>query len=421
MSKELVIKIENLSKIYRLGQVGTGTISHDLNRFWHRIRNKNDPYTKIAQTNHRQNKNDSNYVFALNKINLNVYKGDVVGVIGKNGAGKSTLLKIISRVTTPSEGSIKGKGKIASLLEVGTGMHQEMTARENIFLNGLILGMKKSEIESKFHEIIEFSGCRMYVDTPIKRFSSGMRVRLGFAVAAFLTPDILIIDEILAVGDAEFQKKAVDRIKSINNNKDRTIFFVSHNLASVSSICNRGIVIDEGRVCYDGPVDSAISHYTKSLKNNNKKTKLDSNEFIDLISFFIFSSKESIILTDDEIQFLIEFENKFENIELIMRVDIFNLQNVHIKREEIEFYKSSKTKKGKFKLCFTIPSGFLNKGIYNVNIDFIDFQKHSLLNCKNCKSFEVSSVVSDLNISARDMNNAISLIKFEKTIEFNSN
>ena len=205
----VIIKAENISKQYRLGKVGTGTIKHDLNRWWHSLIGKEDPYLKIGEANDRSVKGESDYVWALQDINFEIAKGEVVGIIGKNGAGKSTLLKILSRVTSPTTGSVKFGGRVASLLEVGTGFNGEMTGRENIFLNGAILGMTKKEIASKLDEIIEFSGCERYIDTPVKRYSSGMYVRLAFAVAAFLEPEILIVDEVLAVGDAEFQKKAI--------------------------------------------------------------------------------------------------------------------------------------------------------------------------------------------------------------------
>ena len=212
---EVILKIENLSKQYRLGNVGTGTISHDLNRWWHKIRGKEDPFLKVGDVNDRATKGSSDYVWALKDINFEVKRGEVLGIIGKNGAGKSTLLKILSKVTGPTTGSIKSKGRIASLLEVGTGFHPELTGKENVFLNGAILGMTKAEITNKYDEIVEFSGCERYIDTPVKRYSSGMRVRLAFAVAAFLEPDILIIDEVLAVGDAELST-CFDIIAGIN-------------------------------------------------------------------------------------------------------------------------------------------------------------------------------------------------------------
>jgi len=258
----VAIKIENISKQYRLGQVGTGTISHDLNRWWANIRGKEDPYSKVGQINQRDQAAESDYVWALKDIDFEVEQGEVLGIIGANGAGKSTLLKIISRITSPTTGSIKAKGRIASLLEVGTGMHPEMTARENIYLNGAIMGMKRREITKKFDDIIDFAGCKMYVDTPVKRFSSGMSVRLGFAVAAFLEPEILIVDEVLAVGDAEFQKKAIGKMKDVSSSQGRTILFVSHNMAAVENLCSRLIAMHNGAIgLISNNVAKGISEY----------------------------------------------------------------------------------------------------------------------------------------------------------------
>ncbi|MCD9575263.1 ABC transporter ATP-binding protein [Flavobacterium soyae] len=261
MKKDIILKAENISKQYRLGQVGTGTLSHDVNRWWHEIRGKENPYLKIGETNDRSTKGTSEYVWAIQDINFEVERGEVLGIIGKNGAGKSTLLKILSKVTAPTTGSIKSRGRIASLLEVGTGFHGEMTGRENIFLNGAILGMTKKEIASKLDEIIDFSGCERYIDTPVKRYSSGMTVRLAFAVAAFLEPEILVIDEVLAVGDAEFQKKAIGKMQDISKGQGRTVLFVSHNMAAVKSLCHRGIVLENGKVKFDGNIEHAVSYY----------------------------------------------------------------------------------------------------------------------------------------------------------------
>ena len=272
----VILKVENISKQYRLGTLGTGTISHDLNRWWHRIRGKEDPYLKIGETNDRSTKGTSEYVWALKDISFEVKKGEILGIIGKNGAGKSTLLKILSRVTGPTTGSIKTKGRIASLLEVGTGFHPEMTGRENVYLNGAILGMTKKEINAKIDEIIAFSGCERYIDTPTKRYSSGMTVRLAFAVAAFLEPDILVVDEVLAVGDAEFQKKAIGKMQDISNSEGRTVLFVSHNMAAVKSLCTRGVVLENGGVGYNGGVNEGISYY---LSNNTKSTNSGSISF----------------------------------------------------------------------------------------------------------------------------------------------
>ena len=258
-----VIEVNHLSKQYRLGQVGTGTISHDLNRFFHRIRGKEDPYLKLSQTNDRSSQEGGEYVWALDDVSFNLQSGDVLGIIGKNGAGKSTLLKILSRITSPTAGSIKLKGRLSSLLEVGTGFHLELTGRENIYLNGAILGMTKKEISSKLEEIVDFSGCAKYLDTPVKRYSSGMVVRLGFAVAAHLEAEILIVDEVLAVGDQEFQNKCIGKMQDISNT-GKTVLFVSHNLTSVKSLCKKGLLIENGRSTYFGDIETAVSNYLSS-------------------------------------------------------------------------------------------------------------------------------------------------------------
>jgi lipopolysaccharide transport system ATP-binding protein len=237
MGKNIAIKVENLSKAYQLGQIGTGTISRDLERFWTtKIRGKEDPFLKIGQTNDRTVKGESDIVWSLKDINFEIEQGDAVGIIGRNGAGKSTLLKLLSRVTAPTTGNIKVRGRIASLLEVGTGFHPELTGRENIYLNGAILGMRRKEITRKFDEIVDFSGVERYIDTPVKRYSSGMYVRLAFAVAAHLESEILIVDEVLAVGDAEFQKKCLGKMGDVSKGEGRTVLFVSHNLAAVQNL-----------------------------------------------------------------------------------------------------------------------------------------------------------------------------------------
>ncbi len=259
--KDIILKAENISKQYRLGTVGTGTLSHDLNRWWHAIRGKEDPYLKVGETNDRSFKGNSDYVWALQDINFEVERGEVLGIIGKNGAGKSTLLKILSKVTAPTTGVIKSRGRIASLLEVGTGFNPELTGRENIYLNGAILGMTKKEITSKLDEIVAFSGCERYIDTPTKRYSSGMTVRLAFAVAAFLEPEILVVDEVLAVGDAEFQKKAIGKMQDISKSEGRTVLFVSHNMAAVKSLCTQGIVLEHGKVVFKGNSNDSVDFY----------------------------------------------------------------------------------------------------------------------------------------------------------------
>lgn len=253
------ISIDNISKQYRLGNIGTGSLVHDVNRWWHRVKGKQDPYLKVGMENDRT-VSGGDYVWALKDINFDIEQGDVYGFIGRNGAGKSTLLKIISKITSPTSGEIKIKGRIASLLEVGTGFHPELTGRENIFLNGAILGMNKKEINAKLDEIIAFSGVAKYIDTPIKRYSSGMLVRLGFAVAAHLESDILIVDEVLAVGDAEFQEKCIGKMKDVSGS-GRTILFVSHNMASVKALCKKGVLFDKGQVKINGNIGDAIEGY----------------------------------------------------------------------------------------------------------------------------------------------------------------
>ena len=259
------ISFEHVSKMYQLGVVGTGTISNDLKRWWAMtVRGKEDPFLKIGQTNDRATKGDSDFVFALKDIDFKVEQGDVVGIIGKNGAGKSTLLKLLSRITAPTSGVIRAKGRIASLLEVGTGFHQELTGRENIYLNGTIMGMKRHEIDAKLDEIVDFAGVERYLDTPVKRYSSGMTVRLGFAVAAFLEPEILVVDEVLAVGDAEFQKKAIGKMNDVATNGGRTVLFVSHNMNSVRQLCRSGVVLKNGMVEMTGTADDCVDFYLET-------------------------------------------------------------------------------------------------------------------------------------------------------------
>ncbi len=264
----VVIKLENVSKQYRLGNVGTGTLSHDLNRIFARVLGKEDPTMKVGVSN-KLDTVDGRYVWALQDINLDICDGEVLGIVGKNGAGKSTLLKLMSRVTSPTTGNIKIKGRIASLLEVGTGFHPELTGKENIYLNGAILGMTKKEIDSKFDEIVEFSGVKKYVNTPVKRYSSGMYVRLAFAVAAHLEPEILIVDEVLAVGDAEFQKKAIGKMQSVSRS-GRTVLFVSHNLTAVEQLCTKGVLMQNGMLKMEGKVHDITSAYKLMSVDENE-------------------------------------------------------------------------------------------------------------------------------------------------------
>ena len=273
------IEFNHVSKMYQLGLVGTGTISNDLKRWWAMsVRGKEDPFLKVGQTNDRATKGTSDFVYALRDIDFKVEQGDVVGIIGKNGAGKSTLLKLLSRITAPTTGTIKVRGRIASLLEVGTGFHLELTGRENIYMNGSIMGMRKHEIDRKLDEIVEFAGVERYLDTPAKRYSSGMTVRLGFAVAAFLEPEILVVDEVLAVGDAEFQKKAIGKMNEVASGEGRTVLFVSHNMNSVRQLCRSGVVLKNGMIEYLGTANDCVDFYLETnISDMVKESKIDNH------------------------------------------------------------------------------------------------------------------------------------------------
>lgn len=257
-----VINVENLGKLYRLGEIGTGTLSHDINRLWARLRGKEDPFSMVGTVNDRtKGAQKGEHVWALNDVTFDVTRGEVLGIIGKNGAGKSTLLKLLSRVTSPTKGEVKIKGRVASLLEVGTGFHPEMTGRENIYMNGTIMGMRRYEIKAKLDGIVEFAGVSKYLDTPVKRYSSGMTVRLGFAVAAFLEPEILIVDEVLAVGDAEFQKRAIGKMQEVSKGEGRTVLFVSHNMKTIEQICSSAILLENGHITAHEGVSKVINNY----------------------------------------------------------------------------------------------------------------------------------------------------------------
>jgi lipopolysaccharide transport system ATP-binding protein len=311
---DIAIKVENLGKLYKLGEVGTGTISHDLNRWFAKMRGKEDPFAKIGEANDRSKKGNSDYVWALDNVNFEIKKGQAVGIIGRNGAGKSTLLKLLSKVTQPSKGEIKINGRIASLLEVGTGFHPEMTGKENIFLNGAIMGMSKREIKMKFDEIVDFAGVERYIDTPVKRYSSGMYVRLAFAVAAYLDPEILIVDEVLAVGDAEFQKKCLGKMKDVSESHGRTVLFVSHNMAAVSALCSKGLLMANGTLYSTGTATEVIHEYlnsetkrTKSLADTKGRPGNGALRFTGLQITDAFERPKTSFLQGESVKFKLEF------------------------------------------------------------------------------------------------------------------
>lgn len=359
------IQFDHVGKLYKLGLVGTGTLSHDLNRWWKTtVLRQEDPYLKIGETNDRSKKGASDYVWALKDITFDVKQGDVVGIIGKNGAGKSTLLKLLSRVTSPTTGVIRARGRIASLLEVGTGFHPELTGRENIYMNGSIMGMTRQEITRKLDEIVDFAGVERYVDTPVKRYSSGMTVRLGFAVAAFLEPEILVVDEVLAVGDAEFQKKAIGKMQDVSKGEGRTVLFVSHNMAAVRNLCNKGIVLKNGQIDFNGLTEDAIQFYldqssyksTKTLLNEVPRPRFCSREII--FTEVNFLNKNNIKTTPRSGGYL--------RIKLSLKTNTTNLSNCEISIDISNSYGSP---------IMTLPSVMcidkfnLKKGIHEAYCD----------------------------------------------------
>lgn len=315
------IEFDHVGKQYRLGLVSTRTLSHDLHRWWQMsILGKDDPYLKIGDTNDRTKAGSSEYVWALRDIDFKIEQGDVVGIIGKNGAGKSTLLKLLSRVTGPTVGSIRARGRIGALLEVGTGFHPEMTGRENIYMNGAIMGMSKQEISRKLDEIIDFSGCERYIDTPVKRYSSGMTVRLGFAVAAHLDPEILVVDEVLAVGDAEFQKKAIGKMQDVSRGEGRTVLFVSHNMTSIKNLCQSCILLDKGCISEVGETDRII---TKYLSDNTSVSGYN------LSTYKLFSGSGDLRIGSVEIHSE-GYDNGIvvNNVPVVFRVEILNPNHI---------------------------------------------------------------------------------------------
>ncbi|MGJ8666535.1 MAG: ABC transporter ATP-binding protein [Patiriisocius sp.] len=372
----IILTVSNISKQYRLGLVGTGTLSHDLNRWWSRIRGKEDPYLKVGAVNNRSAKATEDYVWALKNIDFSVQTGEVLGIIGKNGAGKSTLLKILSRVTGPTTGVIKSRGRIASLLEVGTGFHPELTGKENIFLNGAILGMTKVEIKSKIDEIISFSGCEMFIDTPVKRYSSGMRVRLAFAVAAHLEPDILIIDEVLAVGDAEFQKKAIGKMQDISKTDGRTVLFVSHNMAAVQKLCTRAMLLVDGEKVFEGSTLETINRYRQTVSQEMShfdfKKRNIPNKSIYFTKFEIFDSNENLtdkVAIDEAFYFKVALKSSI-NPNITLRIVLFDANETRIVAfDSRDTNTTFNIKEGKNCILCKLPDGLeIKPNNYYINI-----------------------------------------------------
>ncbi|MDD5276318.1 MAG: ABC transporter ATP-binding protein [Methylovulum sp.] len=402
-----IIKIENLSKLYRLGEVGTGTLSHDLNRWWKtKILRKEDPYSKIGTVNDRtQIAQKGEHVWALRDINLELQAGDVLGIIGKNGAGKSTLLKLLSQVTSPSTGRIRARGRMASLLEVGTGFHPEMTGRENIYMNGTIMGMRKAEITSKLDEIVDFSGVAKYLDTPVKRYSSGMTVRLGFAIAAHLEPEILVVDEVLAVGDAEFQKKAIGKMQDVSKSYGRTVLFVSHNMAAVKSLCKSGMVLINGSKGFEGNITEAIDFY----QNNNALATNENNHWefgnaaendnIRVDSIKINPLNGTTLDISSGVQITIDFFNKIKDITEDLTFEIVSKDDVLVFHHGFVFAKDQNSKLGKHKITAIIPAHLLNANMYSMNLLFGQSQRYVLFKQDHICAFEIENIPMENNMS----------------------
>lgn len=401
------IEFNNVSKQYRLGLVSTRTLSHDLNRWWTiNVLRKEDPYLKIGETNDRSSKGNSEYVWALKDIDFKVEQGDVVGIIGKNGAGKSTLLKLLSKVTGPTTGTIRAKGRIGSLLEVGTGFHSEMTGRENIFMNGAILGMNKREIQLKLDEIIDFSGCERYIDTPVKRYSSGMMVRLGFAVAAHLDPEILVVDEVLAVGDAEFQKKAIGKMQDVSKGEGRTVLFVSHNMASVKALCHNGILLENGKVKYTGTIRDTVDYYIGdggSTENQyfDDLTTAPGNDVIRIKSLEILPiANSNQIDIETGISFKLKFACYRADAMLDVNLEVKTLDDVTVFEVGQSFGKIGEkdSKKGLYSVVFNLQPYTLNAGKYKVSVFFGENQQYLVYS-----GFEQGFIVEN-SISDRGFN-----------------
>ena len=383
------IEFNHVGKQYRLGLVSTGTISHDLNRWWHTaILRKEDPYLKIGSVNDRTQKADSDYVWALRDIDFKVEQGDVVGIIGKNGAGKSTLLKLLSKVTGPTVGTIRARGRIASLLEVGTGFHQEMTGRENIFMNGAILGMTKQEIAAKLDEIVDFSGCEKYLDTPVKRYSSGMMVRLGFAVAAHLDPEILVVDEVLAVGDAEFQKKAIGKMQDVSKGEGRTVLFVSHNMAAVSRLCNNCVLLENGMVSLIDKTDIVLQKYlNNSLTNSSCTYAAIKKKDICCISAQLRNANGDITDTysyGEDLYVDLELSNKIDR-DVQCTLGLFDTNDTLVMVHRFAVHSNSNTSK----LTFVLPLTQLvpNTYIISVALYINNFKVYDIV--RDCLSFTI--------------------------------
>ena len=372
---DTIIKVENISKFYQLGLINHGTLAKDLQGWWAKIRGREDPNSQVSLLNSQNNNSDNDFIYALKDVSFDVKQGEVLGIIGANGAGKSTLLKILSRVTSPTSGCIKIKGRIGSLLEVGTGFHPELTGRENIYLNGAILGMRKHEIDRKLDEIIDFSGVEKFIDTPVKRYSSGMYVRLAFAVAAHLDPEILVVDEVLAVGDADFQKKCLGKMDDVSKKEGRTVLFVSHNMAAVRQLCTRGILLRNGELVFDGETEKAINTYMESNINlkthycfdDQRRSVPERGRLIFIHTFDIIGKLTAKFAASEIVQFTLSMEGKDNLSDLRVRLEIRTIDGTNVGMSESKALIS--IKKGEFKCVnFGYDISNLAEGLYTMRL-----------------------------------------------------
>jgi lipopolysaccharide transport system ATP-binding protein len=391
-----VIEIENLSKVYRLGEIGSGTLGQDIHRWWSRLRGKGDPFLTVGETNDRAKKSDNNIVWSLRDINFEVNQGDAVGIIGRNGAGKSTLLKLLSQITAPTTGQIKAHGRIASLLEVGTGFHPELTGRENIFLNGAILGMRKNEISRKFDEIVDFSGVERYIDTPVKRYSSGMYVRLAFAVAAYLESEILIVDEVLAVGDAEFQRKCLGKMRDVSRGEGRTVLFVSHNMSAVSTLCNTGIYLKHGNLVAKGDINDIVAAYLSDGQTAERQEWIgnEGNKNLRIFKTQVSSADENGFHTHADVCITIEGEVLKPTMDVVLGFTLwseYQYELAYILHDDAQDTHDPMPV-GKFTKTFKIPADTLAEGNYRIQFDVGIHNKEKIIDEECDLSFSLVNI-----------------------------
>lgn len=393
MEQTSAIEVKNLSKIYRIGlkeqkqETLTGAVIEALKKPVRNFRK-----IKNLQNGHH---NGEDVFWALKDVSFTLQKGEILGIIGSNGAGKSTLLKLLSRITYPSAGKIECRGKVASLLEVGTGFNPELTGRENVYLNGTILGLSKKEIDERFADIVEFSGIEKFIETPVKRYSSGMKVRLAFAVAAHLDPEVLIIDEVLAVGDADFQRKCIGKMQQISDGTGRTVLFVSHNMAAVKSLCTRGIVLKSGQKAFDGSQTDAINFYQSNLDNAANLDYINSiedapgNEFVRIINFGIKAVEGNILSITSGITFEVLLYNYIDGVSIDITFELRNSEEIVVFHAGTYVAANNNSKQGFYRVSGTLPPNLLNSGLYFFSLIIGQNQKTALFKGRDMVSFEV--------------------------------